>query len=205
MSRNDWLLERKKEKGCWLWSNSKEVAKLKAHKIWKYTNKHFFHETTLEFQAQCRYPSKKWRHFVLGHNSQHQVSVFMLFLLVLGKSIILYSLLSLKIAGVTTVVCTQLYISGTILYQYPGTGSCAPGMDSPYNIQHTLVRVLHCCFIAKVRVPIPASVNCFGAFFSQPHELWRISLDGSCILTFNCFINTHSKYFKFITGYLDSL
>lgn len=75
-------------------------------------------------------------------------------------------------------------------------------MDNPYNIQQTLVRVLHCCFIANVRVQIPASLNFLGAFFSQPHELWRILLDGSCILTFNCFI-THSKYFKFLTlGYL---
>ena len=98
----------------------------------------------------------KSQDFVLRHNSQHQVSVFTLFLLVLGKSIILYSLLSLKMAGVTIVKYVHSYISGTILYQNPGTSSCAPSMDSPYNIQHTLVGVLHCCFIAKVRVWIPA-------------------------------------------------
>ena len=99
------------------------------------------------------------------------------------------------------VVCTQLHIRYHFVPVPRHWFLSAPSMDSPYNIRHTLVRVLHCCFIAKVRVQIPASLNFGGAFFSQPHELWRISLDGSCILTFNCFI-THSKYFKFIKGYL---
>ena len=110
MSRDDWLLERKKEKGYWLWSNSKEVAKLKAHKIWKYTNKHFFQETTLEFQAQCRYPSKKPRLCTRAQQSApglcfHAVSVSS------GEvHYLVHSLLSLKMAG------TSMY---TVTYQVP--------------------------------------------------------------------------------------
>ena len=122
----------------------------------------------------------------------------MLFLLVLGKSIILYSLLSLKMAG------TSMY---TITYQVPfctSTQALLPAHQVWTAPTISDIHWLECCTAVLSQRSGFKSQQVWilgGAFFSQPHELWRISLDGSCILTFNCFI-THSKYFKFIKGYL---
>ena len=133
-------------------------------------------------------------------NNWAQVSVFMLFMLVLGKSIILYSLLSLKMAGVTSMY--------TVTYQVPpfctSTQALVPAHQAWTAPTISDIHWLECCTAVLSQRSGFKSQQVWifwGAFFSQPHELWRISLDGSCILTFNCFI-THSKYFKFITGYL---